>query len=183
VPFETGEFYGGSVPIDEDDPSRTLFFIFSKFSIALVPRRERRKLTPGEEPAQGDPSPEINEVTIWLNGGPGCSSLLGFFQENGPFTWKPGTLHPEKNWFAWSKMTNMLWVEQPVGTGFSTGKVHAHSEIGVAKDFVGFFKNWEKLFGIENYKIYITVSECTSKLSFQARVLKLENVTPDQQIS
>jgi hypothetical protein len=31
VPFETGEFYGGSVPIDEDDPSRTLFFIFSKF--------------------------------------------------------------------------------------------------------------------------------------------------------
>ena len=52
----------------------------------------------------------------------------------------------------------MLWVEQPVGTGFSQGKVHAHSEIGVAKDFVGFFKNWEKLFGIENYKIYITVS-------------------------
>ena len=50
------------------------------------------------------------------------------------------------------------WVEQPVGTGFSTGKVHAHSEISVAKDFVGFFKIWEKLFGIENYKIFITVS-------------------------
>ena len=65
----------------------------------------------------------------------------------------------------------MLWVEQPVGTGFSTGKVHAHSEIGVAKDFVGFFKNWEKLFGIENYKIYITVSIahkiCPSTLVFQ----------------
>ena len=58
VPFETGEFYGGSVPVNESDPSRTIFFIF--------------------KPAQGDPSPNINEVTIWLNGGPGCSSLIGF---------------------------------------------------------------------------------------------------------
>ena len=64
-----------------------------------------------------------------------------------------------------------LFREQPVGTGFSTGKVHAHSEIGVAKDFVGFFKNWEKLFGIENYKIYITVSN--SCLSW---TLKMERV-------
>lgn len=26
----------------------------------------------------------------------------------------------------------------------------------VAKDFVGFFKNWQKLFGIKNYNIYLT---------------------------
>ena len=60
VNFDTGEFYSGSVPIDESDPSRTLFFIF--------------------KPATDAPS---NDLTIWLNGGPGCSSLVGFFQENG----------------------------------------------------------------------------------------------------
>jgi carboxypeptidase D len=61
-----------------------------------------------------------------------------------------------KNPYSWAKYTNMLWVEQPVGTGFAQGKVEARNEISIAKDFVGFFKNFEKLFGIENYKIYVT---------------------------
>lgn len=54
VEFETGEFYSGSIPIDENDPSRTLFFIF--------------------KPKHGVPAefPDVEEVTIWLNGGPGC---------------------------------------------------------------------------------------------------------------
>ena len=60
-------------------------------------------------------------------------------------------------------MTNMLWVDQPVGTGYSYGRKTAHNEKGVAEDFVGFFKNWEKLFGIENYKIYVTVVLTSSR--------------------
>ena len=61
------------------------------------------------------------------------------------------------NPYSWANVTNMLWVEQPVGTGFAQGKVTARNERDVAKDFVGFFKNFQKLFGIENYKIYVTV--------------------------
>lgn len=60
VNFDTGEFYSGLVPIDESDPDRALFFIF--------------------KPAINTTS---TDLTIWLNGGPGCSSLVGFFQENG----------------------------------------------------------------------------------------------------
>lgn len=37
----------------------------------------------------------------------------------------------------------MLWVENPVGTGFSIGKPNATNEDDVASDFVKFFKNFE----------------------------------------
>ena len=41
---------------------------------------------------------------------------------------RTGTAKPKKNKFAWSEMTNMLWVEQPVGTGFAQGKVSQFHE-------------------------------------------------------
>ncbi len=44
-----------------------------------------------------------------------------------------------------------------IGVGFSTGKIEAKNEVQISQDFVGFFKNFEVLFGIENYKIYVTV--------------------------
>ena len=47
-------------------------------------------------------------------------------------------------------------VEQPVGTGFTTGKPTANSEEEIAQDFVKFFKNFEKTFGIKNFNIYVT---------------------------
>lgn len=47
-------------------------------------------------------------------------------------------------------------VEQPVGTGFSIGTPTATSEEEIAQDFIKFFKNFESLFGIANYKIYVT---------------------------
>ena len=40
-------------------------------------------------------------------------------------------------------LTNMLWVEQPVGTGFSIGKANATNELDISSDFVKFFKNFQ----------------------------------------
>lgn len=47
-------------------------------------------------------------------------------------------------------------VDQPVGTGFALGKPTAVSQEETAKDFVHFFKNFQKLFGIKNFKIFVT---------------------------
>ncbi len=61
-------------------------------------------------------------LLIWLNGGPGCSSMDGFFLENGPFKVQEDltlAVHP----YSWHKAANVLYVDQPVGTGWSfTGK-------------------------------------------------------------
>ncbi|MDI1485482.1 MAG: hypothetical protein OHK93_000620 [Ramalina farinacea] len=50
----------------------------------------------------------------------------------------------------------MVWVEQPVGTGFSQGKPDATDETMVAAQFLGFFKNFLDTFGLTNRKIFIT---------------------------
>lgn len=50
----------------------------------------------------------------------------------------------------------MVWVEQPVGTGFSQGTPDATDEADVAAEFLGFFKNFMDTFGLHNRKVYIT---------------------------
>ena len=83
VHFELGEMYSGFMPIRESD---SLFYIF--------------------QPKIGEPS---DDLTVWLNGGPGCSSMQGFLQENGRFTWQPGTYQPVINEYSLVNLTNMLW--------------------------------------------------------------------------
>lgn len=66
--------------------------------------------------SQNDPAND--PVALWTNGGPGCSGLLGFFTENGPF--RPlanGSL--QLNPYSWNTAVNYVFVEQPIGVGFS----------------------------------------------------------------
>jgi carboxypeptidase D len=60
-----------------------------------------------------------------------CSSLSGLLTENGPFTWEAGTLAPVQNPYSWTNLTNMLWVEQPVGVGYSQGSPNITDEVCV----------------------------------------------------
>ena len=63
-------------------------------------------------------NPEDAPTALWLNGGPGCSSLDGFVYEMGPFEIDSNnnlSLRP----YRWNKNVNMLYVEAPVGVGFS----------------------------------------------------------------
>lgn len=54
---------------------------------------------------------------LWLQGGPGISSMYGLFEENGPYTMTENGL--KKRNHSWTNYYNVLYIDQPVGTGFS----------------------------------------------------------------
>lgn len=62
---------------------------------------------------------KTDPVIIWFNGGPGCSSMLGFMQEHGPYSLNDGTTAFVKNQYSWNKEATMIYLESPAGVGFS----------------------------------------------------------------
>lgn len=77
-------------------------------------------------------APTTAPLALWLNGGPGCSSMIGLFQENGPCHFVNGASTPSLNPYSWNSYANMLYVDQPIGTGFSYGTDGASSTISAA---------------------------------------------------
>ncbi|KAL0460143.1 UNVERIFIED_CONTAM: Serine carboxypeptidase 3 [Sesamum latifolium] len=85
-------------------------------------------------------------VVIWLTGGPGCSSELALFYENGPFH-ITSNLSLAWNDFGWDKISNLIYVDQPTGTGFSYSSDDddiRHDEEGVSNDLYDFLQAFFK---------------------------------------
>ncbi|RHN78458.1 putative carboxypeptidase D [Medicago truncatula] len=86
--------FSGHITIDETH-QRALFYYF----------------------VEAEVDPASKPVVLWLNGGPGCSSVgQGSFSEHGPF--KPTRKGLVKNSFSWNK-ANMIYLDSPIGVGFS----------------------------------------------------------------
>lgn len=68
-------------------------------------------------PSQGNPN--TDPLVLWLTGGPGCSSEIAIFIENGPMNLNPKNLSVSVNPYSWNKVANVLYVDQPIGTGYS----------------------------------------------------------------
>lgn len=70
--------------------------------------------------------PSVAPISLWLNGGPGCSSLDGFWTEHGPFAIKRN-LDLELRPYRWNRLSNMLYMEAPVGVGLSYSTIQNYN--------------------------------------------------------
>lgn len=93
---------------------------------------------------------EKKKFFYWrLNGGPGCSSLIGLFSENGPFrpTIDGKSLIP--NEWSWNSIANIIYLESPAGVGFSYSNNkndYYTDDIKTAKDNYNALIEWFKKF-------------------------------------
>ncbi len=132
-----GESYAGLLPIGNDTSSELYFWFF---------------------PSTNPIAKEKKEILIYLTGGPGCSSIGELLQQNGPVLWQQGTAQPIQNQWSWHRLTNVVWIDQPVGTGFSQGTPTATREEDVAEQFLGWWKNFVDTFALQGFTVYVTGS-------------------------
>ncbi|KAF1329201.1 Serine protease family s10, partial [Globisporangium splendens] len=87
--------------------------------------------------------PSTDPLVLWLTGGPGCSSLMALFTENGPCHVLPDlttTINP----YSWTNNANVIWLDQPTDVGFSYG-VDAdldHNEDDVQENIYWFLQSF-----------------------------------------
>ncbi|KAL4628337.1 hypothetical protein ACB092_05G230400 [Castanea dentata] len=73
---------------------------------------------------ESERSPRDDPLVLWLTGGPGCSAFSGLVYEIGPLSFDFDTSSRDSptfklNPFSWTKVANIIFVDAPVGTGFS----------------------------------------------------------------
>ncbi|KAK4755024.1 hypothetical protein SAY87_008781 [Trapa incisa] len=91
--------------------------------------------------------PEAKPLVLWLNGGPGCSSVgYGATQEIGPFLVDTNGRGLKYNPYSWNREANMLFLESPVGVGFSYSNTSSdYDKLGdefTANDAYNFLRMW-----------------------------------------
>ncbi|KAJ1702067.1 hypothetical protein LUZ63_001846 [Rhynchospora breviuscula] len=96
-------------------------------------------------------NPEKKPLLLWLNGGPGCSSIgYGAVEELGPFLMQKGVPELRFNKQSWNREANLLFVESPVGVGYSYTNTSSDLQILgdkiTAEDNYSFLVNWFKKF-------------------------------------
>lgn len=121
--------FGGYVTVDES-AGRTLFYY-----LAEAPHYKKHSLP----------------LLLWLNGGPGCSSLgYGAMQELGPFRVRSDGKTLYRNKYSWNNAANVLFLESPAGVGYSysntTSDYDKMGDIKTAADNYVFLVKWLERF-------------------------------------
>lgn len=126
--------YSGFFTVDEDCGNNLFFWFF-----------------------QAQEDWENAPVVLWLQGGPGSSSLYGLFEENGPFnSYETGL---EAREYSWNVKNNLIFIDQPVGTGFSFTKrgCYAPNETVIGEELYSAVVQFFKLFPVlQGNKFFVT---------------------------
>ncbi|KAF3947363.1 hypothetical protein CMV_026493 [Castanea mollissima] len=114
--------FAGYITVDEKQ-NRALFYYF----------------------VEAESQPASKPLVLWLNGGPGCSSVgAGALLEHGLFKVRGDNL--VRNEYNWNNEANMLYLESPAGVGFSYSAnksfyTYVNDEI-TARDNLIFLQHW-----------------------------------------
>lgn len=79
-------------------------------------------------------NPSTAPLALWFNGGPGASSLIGLFQENGPCRITNDSSSVTLNPYSWNNEANILFIDQPIGAGWSHGSTTVGTSEEAASD-------------------------------------------------
>ncbi|KAL5739206.1 hypothetical protein ACOSP7_028127 [Xanthoceras sorbifolium] len=107
-------------------------------------------------------TPFSKPLVVWLNGGPGCSSVAyGASEEIGPFRINKTASGLYLNKFSWNTVANLLFLETPAGVGFSyTNRSSDLFDTGdgrTAEDSLEFLIRWlERFPRYKGREVYIT---------------------------
>ncbi|AET37464.1 serine-type carboxypeptidase Ecym_1217 [Eremothecium cymbalariae DBVPG len=139
------EMHAGQLPLrGEDEDGKRLFF-----------------WRYAEEVNVKDNRSSSDTLIMWFNGGPGCSSMDGALMELGPFR-IDASGKVILNEGSWHTRADLLFVDQPVGTGLSArgrnGK-YDNDLLDVADDFIKFLENYYAVFPQDRNKKLILTGE------------------------
>ncbi|XP_018480491.2 serine carboxypeptidase 24 isoform X1 [Raphanus sativus] len=109
-------------------------------------------------------SPHTKPLLLWLNGGPGCSSVAyGASEEIGPFRINKTGSNLFLNKFSWNKDANLLFLESPVGVGFSytntSSDLKNFGDEQTAQDNLIFLIKWLSRFPQYKYRDFYIAGE------------------------
>ncbi|KAI4384411.1 hypothetical protein MLD38_002575 [Melastoma candidum] len=108
--------------------------------------------------------PGLRPLVLWLNGGPGCSSIAyGASEEVGPFRVTPDGKSLYLSEYAWNKEANLLFLDSPAGVGFSysntSSDIYTVGDKRTAKDTHVFLLKWLDRFPQYKYRPFYIAGE------------------------
>lgn len=153
-PLSLSGYFGveGSKYNKHINSKKYFYWFFEKRTTSLLPDNEQPRLETNNDD-------EDIPFVIWLNGGPGCSSMIGLLQENGPCLVNKSGNSTTVNPYSWNEVAHVLYLDQPAKAGYSYGAGNDDDVEMAAEDAYYFLQSWFRSDNGEKYKelpIYLT---------------------------